>query len=475
MFYSKIDWIKTYDLGSTFTGRAYITMWAPMAYIFGSNGPVFYSSVPECVADPANYEIVQQQCDQIGGIYTTYLSATNSHNTITMYPAFSLQAGNDRTLRNVYSPQLSNTRDIPYYIPPSVVQNTIPRPVNIMFLFDGANATLSSFAHRAGFENAVQTGLVPADTLLVGISTWEYAIAGDTCQRNYELSFSVCDPTVSSSCPTGCLTGGTDKMLLFLNETVIPLLLSSLQMSLGEVSVVGGSMGGLTACYAPAHNPAFYVRGICFSPTPWNAGQLAGVVSTAFAHQPVSVLPKAMVLFMGAADADSLIGTPDTGYVSNGQLYDTLVQAWLAVGMQPFTPTTTFLGTNTTFSLPVEALSGPIDHVLSAIFQMGALHTTQSWEQYFPDALAIAFRPDFAANVTRLQKNDFARSLVLPAASGGSDDSVPVIYQQVTIGLAAALGVTLLCLVASCVFIAQLQKQLSQDRLLKRSDQMVEV
>jgi hypothetical protein len=338
-----------------------------------------------------------------------------------------------------------------------VVQNPLRREVNVMFLFDGANATTSSFANRATFEYAVQTGIVPQDYLLVGITDWQFAIAGDLCPRNYEYSFSVCDPAIFDDCPTGCNTGGTDKLLLFLNETVLPMLLSTINMDLGEVSVVGGSMGGLTSCYAVAKDPTFYQRGICFSPTPWNTGQLASVVTSSLSGRPKSELPKAVVMYISSCDANAQIGTSSTGYTPNGVLFKQVADAFLAAGMNMLIPSTMSMPANATYYYPTEMLSTPTENVLTATIQFGGLHTTQTWEQYFSNALQFAFRPDFNANFTRLQKNDFARSLLIPPSVSSDDDEVPAMYEQATIGLSAALGVTLIAFVAAIVYIVRLK------------------
>lgn len=437
-----------------------------MGYEFEAAGPVFFSSVPQCVADPANYQIAQERCDEIGGTYTTFLSTTTSHNYITSYAAFSLQSGEDAVLRNVYSPQLNDTRDIPYYIPPSILQNPIRRKVNMMFLFDGANETVSSFAFRAGFNNAVSTGVVPQDTLLVGITTYQYAVTGNLCERYYELTFTQCNTSLEQCKYGDCATGGTITMFLFLNETVIPLLLSKLNMDLGEVSLVGGSLGGLTACFGPAYEPTFFQRAICFSPTPYNAGALPKYVLQAWLNSPNRPLPKAIVMYMGTSDTSAAIGTPSTGYVTNGQIFYDLANAWVTVGMKMFTPATTYIGVNATYAIANEMLAPPIEHVVSAIIQYGGMHTTQSWEAYFTDALAIAFRPDFEANFTRLQRNDYARSLYIPPSPGSdnsNNDDVSVAYQQATYALTAVCGLLLIGCLYLGVLYTQAKKQLTQD------------
>jgi hypothetical protein len=74
--------------------------------------------------------------------------------------------------------------------------------------------------------------------------------------------------------------------------------MTSLNMTLGEVSIIGGSFGGLTACYAPSRFPQWFSRGFCYAPTTsWNFGSLAQAIKRNF--QNAGELPKAVIMEQG--------------------------------------------------------------------------------------------------------------------------------------------------------------------------------
>ena len=103
-------------------------------------------------------------CPQIGNPWTFKVDFSKeskgiSTESINLYPSFGFGSGNTSILLpNFYSPQLKNKRDIPVYIPPTLVQNKIKRTVNVLFLLDATAPVVEDFATRAGFETGQQMG-----------------------------------------------------------------------------------------------------------------------------------------------------------------------------------------------------------------------------------------------------------------------------------------------------------------------------
>jgi len=235
-----------------------------------------------------------------------------------IYPAFGLlQDRNISALLNTkdlsqptFGHSTIASRDINVYVPPSIIQNTIIRSIHILVANDGSLQEVKTYV-SSGFDVAVQNGIAP-ESILVGIPQ-----TGDTCNRNYELSFSNCksywakynrgtSPATYSNyygCPGSdkeCkYYGGNDDYLTWIYEVILPAVVEKLGMVMGEVSIVGGSMGGLTACYAASKYPDRYTRGYCYAPAMmWNFGELAQHV---IKHNYVMTkkLPKAVIFEIG--------------------------------------------------------------------------------------------------------------------------------------------------------------------------------
>ena len=116
------------------------------------------------------------------------------------------------------------------------------------------------------------------------------------CQRTYEMTYAPCDPTVSNQCKPGypvteCY-GGNAKYFSFLIDTLVPAVLQDLNVSLGEVSIYGFSLGGLTACNAVLDRPDFFSRAMCSSPSFWfNYGNFSDRIREAFKRDPSRSVP----------------------------------------------------------------------------------------------------------------------------------------------------------------------------------------
>lgn len=144
------------------------------------------------------------------------------------------------------------------------------RPVNVMVLLDASEAVVDNFARRGGFEAGQALGTVP-ESIMVGISTLEFTLKGTYPfdQRGYELTYEQQLPD-NQTCVLqagGAPTGGSDLLLEWIDNVVLPAALAAVGMDRGEVAIAGGSLGGLTACYAASKYPDVFERAICMSPS----------------------------------------------------------------------------------------------------------------------------------------------------------------------------------------------------------------
>lgn len=269
------------------------------------------TAISEC--DPSG-------CNSLGVPYMTYLSSVSSLGTINAYPWFNIVEGNVYTMfHHMYSPQLGVYRDINVYIPPSMSQNSLSRRVNIIILNDGDMNFMTTLTKQGGLDRAIQNGDVPQDTIMIGIPQ------NLTCERGYELTYEACDPT-RMDC-TDCKSGGGLYFTYFLRNTVIPAVLTNLSMSLGEVSMTGSSLGGLTACAAASFQPSYFQRGFCMSPsTWWNHGSLAiNITQNAKKYG----LPKSIVMYIGTEEGTSEMFQGQEWMVT----YNQTMQAWIDAGL----------------------------------------------------------------------------------------------------------------------------------------------
>lgn len=308
-------------------------------------------------------------CNALGVPYLTDLLTTSSVNTIVAYPWFEVNAGQVYTmLPNLYSPQFQNYRDISVYIPPSIYQNTLSRPIHIIVVNDGTLLFLQQLTTLGGFDRIVQTGAIPVNTILVGIPQNE----SNFCDRMYELSYELCSPD-QSICADCEHTGGNFLLFDFIQDTVLPAVLSNLSMTMGEVSMTGYSLGGLTACVAASVRPRIYSRALCLSPSVWyNDGSLANnITQNAIRYG----LPKSIVMYIGTDEAFQW-----PGWFGN---YNATVDAWLVAGM-----------TNTT---------------LTSFAFHGGLHMLSYWVDVFATGIVRMYAQDFP--VESLQQESFAENI----------------------------------------------------------------
>eukprot|EP01129_Flabellula_baltica_P009615 TRINITY_DN3952_c0_g1_i2.p2 TRINITY_DN3952_c0_g1~~TRINITY_DN3952_c0_g1_i2.p2 ORF type:complete len:223 (-),score=28.24 TRINITY_DN3952_c0_g1_i2:463-1131(-) len=110
----------------------------------------------------------------------------------TVYPRFSSESGNMVTVKNFYSPQLQNERDLNIYEPSSMVENPNFVVQKIMFLLDGQE--LWRYTPTIDLMH-VEGKVTQTEALWVGIPSIYFSN-----HRYYEFAFSQCNYTTCSQC-----------------------------------------------------------------------------------------------------------------------------------------------------------------------------------------------------------------------------------------------------------------------------------
>ena len=172
------------------------------------------------------------------------LESTSDSGSIVMYPFFDIRGeGVTETLFTAFpSAELGNTRDIIVYTPYSLIENYIPRPVNVLVMHDGDINGVSLIAVQGGFDSLNGAGSVE-ELVIIGIpsvSTGTACPPGSTnCyQRTYEMTPTNCDPAVNNCIDTQAY-GGMQTYLDFIYNDVIPAVSNATDIQIAEVSTVG--------------------------------------------------------------------------------------------------------------------------------------------------------------------------------------------------------------------------------------------
>lgn len=399
-----------------------------------------------------------------------------------IYPAFGLlQDRNVSALlntRDLSQPTFGHStiasRDINVYIPPSILQNTIKRPIHILVANDGSLQEVKTYI-SSGFDVAVQNGIAP-ESILVGIPQ-----TGDSCNRNYELSFSNCKPywakynrgtspaTYSNyyGCPGSDLEceyfGGNDDYLTWIYEVILPAVVEKLGMTMGEVSIVGGSMGGLTACYAASKYPDRFTRGYCYAPAMmWNFGELAHVIKHNYYHAVMKKLPKAVVFEIGHEAYDVFLNKSNSITKNLLQLGDDVLKAWQSVGMQSLELTTNMISSSQNkYDSYDSTVAGSVPpHMVIYYNSRGTFHAPQMWQTSFMLHLHAFYRPGFNST-DRMQCVDYQYYIGQQSNSDGNndDDSVTSAYRDATIAVSVVAGLSIVLIISIVLFILTRMKK----------------
>ena len=164
------------------------------------------------------------------------------------------------TLREFYSPQLDNRRDILVRLPPSYGRRGRRFPV--LYLQDGQNLfdASTSFAGDWGLHRVVvAAALRGVEAILVGIPN-------RGIERLEEYS-PFADPEIGG--------GGADRYLDFVMQTLKPAIDREFRTrpERRHTGIVGSSMGGLLSLYGFFHRPFAFGSAGVLSPSLWFAGE----------------------------------------------------------------------------------------------------------------------------------------------------------------------------------------------------------
>ena len=477
-------WTKEIDTGSSYTGILVFSLAVPIATDVSklpSLAP-FVSPLKECVVKPectgartpeclnAYPRLQGELCNQIGTPYTVTITDPSAAYTVEAYPAFGFMSGSATNLLTAFpSPTLdiaaniaagmpSTTRDVPVYVPPSLLQNKVARKLNIMVTFDSDLTVVESFAFRAGFEHAQLTGDAP-ESILIGIGVLQFAFAGNLAQRTYELTW---DQTLDDrySCNGAAegidqpLTGGSDKLLTWIDTSVIPAVLSRLSSlhgstySRGEVSIAGGSLGGLTSCYAAAQYPQIFSRAICMALTNCHnfaAGGLTPVITGQYLRtgkKAVTVMQfLSSEIYARPGDRNQTKNprptpelNPDHSVYPQLQYMRSEQEAWMGIGMQAsdfgastgFSPSSLTGGVYRPYDASFSTYTATESSVVASYLWPGGQHCAQTWEDYFAFAMDKLYRAQPAAHdvsttphdgVRRAASEAFRHMFIIPMAA----------------------------------------------------------
>ena len=96
--------------------------------------------------------------------YTVKVPSVSSAVSLAIHPSFdslgaTYPAQTYTMFKKFYSPQLGNRRDIATFVPTSIIENTISRPVQVLIVLDG-HLDQVNYLVKQGIDSAVVTGFV---------------------------------------------------------------------------------------------------------------------------------------------------------------------------------------------------------------------------------------------------------------------------------------------------------------------------
>jgi predicted alpha/beta superfamily hydrolase len=184
----------------------------------------------------------------------------------TIFPWFYTYAGTTSVVKNVYSPELKNSRDVIIYYPPSFKENTFKRYKNVLIMHDGQNVfdpKTSAFGCWYA-QNAL-------DSSIVGGTSDEILVVApyNTPDRMNEYTY-VYDESEKAG-------GKGDLYLDWIESTLIPMISNGASyradISRDTLGILGSSLGGLISCYAGWTRPTVYGKVGCMSSSFWWADE----------------------------------------------------------------------------------------------------------------------------------------------------------------------------------------------------------
>jgi len=203
----------------------------------------------------------------LGQGYQVYLNE-NSHSELNAFPTFCLPAGTFQTFRGIKPPIGIPERSLPVYIPASILENPLPRDVNVFFLYDG------DFDQSAIVKTVLDylhlNGEIP-EMIVIGIPNFG---SSNLTERFFELTPTKCVPDnncpLIGSCTGFTHSGGFPLLLQYMVDSILPTVLDKLSMTTNPRRTGSGgfSLGGLSACEA-VYRTNQITKGYCGSPSLW--------------------------------------------------------------------------------------------------------------------------------------------------------------------------------------------------------------
>ncbi|MCI0577414.1 MAG: alpha/beta hydrolase [Chloroflexi bacterium] len=171
--------------------------------------------------------------------------------------------GNVKILKELYSPQLDNRRDIVVYLPPSYETRTGQAGAHypVIYMQDGQNLfdAATSFAGEWQVDETMEalSQAEGIEAIVVGIpNTGRYRLDEYSPFRESRLG-----------------GGRGEEYLAFIVETVKPIIDADFRTCSGreDTAILGSSMGGLISLYAFFHRPDIFGLAGIMSPALWFA------------------------------------------------------------------------------------------------------------------------------------------------------------------------------------------------------------
>jgi predicted alpha/beta superfamily hydrolase len=277
---------------------------APLSWTVGkdaswTSGNVWVASWPSSAGDVDVKPLLDDAQWSTGGNYHVRAGAT-----VDIHPFFGPPAGHLAKVPAFWSPQLSNSRTLVIYLPPSYSENTLKR-YPVLYMHDGQNlfeAATSSFGTEWQVDENINAAVAAGrmdEVIVVGVS--------NTPNRIWEYT-PCCDETYGG--------GGADAYERFLIDTVKPFIDQNLRTLPGPdtTAVMGSSLGGLLSFYLARRNPSVFSKAGCLSSSFWwNDEALTTQVEQSTSHIPVK-------LYLDAGTSND--GLPQTTRMDSALLAD---------------------------------------------------------------------------------------------------------------------------------------------------------
>lgn len=233
---------------------------APLSWSVGqaatwTTGNVWVASWSDSAGDVEVKPLFNDSIWSVGANYKV-----KAGTTVDVYPYFGTQSGTVVKVQNFWSPQLSNSRTLVVYLPPSYQENTLKR-YPVLYMHDGQNlfdAATSAFGTEWRVDETMNAA-IPAGQMDEVIVVGVYNIGAN---RIWEYT-PCCDASYGG--------GGADVYERFLIDTVKPWVDQTYRTLTNKdnTAIMGSSLGGLVSCYIARRNPTVFSKAGCMSSSFW--------------------------------------------------------------------------------------------------------------------------------------------------------------------------------------------------------------